>query len=517
MEIEEDPVSTVTTTIDESSNGKTSSNKKDLSISGVELNQPRLLQKAIRQNCSIRRHVDRDQLLKLVHRYIPSDAPVLSTMLSFLDKLKLSSSSAAAPTPSPATEGEAMELEATTTGSASSGSATVLTVLPEVEIYLFTLIITTLLRDQHYLDAASASQVLIHRIRSFNRRSLDVFSAKAYFYFSLAHERLEQQLSVEGRGGEEDQLEKIRPSLLALYRTAAVRHDEMGQAVLLNCLLRNYLSANLYEAAHTLSLRANFPEQASNNQYCRYLYYMGRIQAVQLDYSEAYQRLTMAARKAPSHALGFTRQVQKLIVLVQLLMGDIPERSLFNTAELRVSLSPYLALTQAVRTGDLLAFQQVMERYKTLFEADHNFTLVQRLGHNVLKTGLRKISLSYSRISLAEIATKLHLASATAAEYICAKAIRDGVMEAQIDHANGWLTCQEVMDIYSTEEPQKAFHKRIAFCLDVHNEAVKSMRYPPEDSHPKKNVLSGSGGNKDQNDDKTIDELLKEMEEDFDE
>ena len=27
------------------------------------------------------------------------------------------------------------------------------------------------------------------------------------------------------------------------------------------------------------------------------------------------------------------------------------------------------------------------------------------------------------------------------------------------------------------QEPQKAFHKRIAFCLDVHNEAVKSMRY----------------------------------------
>ena len=50
--------------------------------------------------------------------------------------------------------------------------------------------------------------------------------------------------------------------------------------------------------------------------------------------------------------------------------------------------------------------------------------LVERLGHNVLKTGLRKISISYSRISLADIAAKLHLPSATAAEYICAKAIR---------------------------------------------------------------------------------------------
>lgn len=28
-----------------------------------------------------------------------------------------------------------------------------------------------------------------------------------------------------------------------------------------------------------------------------------------------------------------------------------------------------------------------------------------------------------------------------------------------------------------TKEPQEAFHRRISFCLDVHNEAVRAMRY----------------------------------------
>ena len=42
----------------------------------------------------------------------------------------------------------------------------------------------------------------------------------------------------------------------------------------------------------------------------------------------------------------------------------------------------------------------------------------------VLKIGLRKISISYSRISLLDVAQKLHIQSAEAAEYICAKAIR---------------------------------------------------------------------------------------------
>ena len=37
-------------------------------------------------------------------------------------------------------------------------------------------------------------------------------------------------------------------------------------------------------------------------------------------------------------------------------------------------------------------------------------------------------------------------------------------------------------DVYTTLEPQAAFHKRITFCLNVHNDAVRAMSYPP-DSH----------------------------------
>ena len=37
------------------------------------------------------------------------------------------------------------------------------------------------------------------------------------------------------------------------------------------------------------------------------------------------------------------------MVIVQLLKGEIPERSLFGQKGLRVALAPYLALTQARR------------------------------------------------------------------------------------------------------------------------------------------------------------------------
>lgn len=35
--------------------------------------------------------------------------------------------------------------------------------------------------------------------------------------------------------------------MLALHRTAILRHDEYGQETLLNLLLRNYLHYNLYD------------------------------------------------------------------------------------------------------------------------------------------------------------------------------------------------------------------------------------------------------------------------------
>lgn len=34
------------------------------------------------------------------------------------------------------------------------------------------------------------------------------------------------------------------------------------------------------------------------------------------------------------------------------------------------------------------------------------------------------------------------------------------------------------MDIYSTNEPQNSFYRRISFCLELHNEAIKALEYP---------------------------------------
>lgn len=126
-----------------------------------------------------------------------------------------------------------------------------------------------------------------------------------------------------------------------------------------------------------------------------------------------------------------------------------------------------------MRIGDLQAFTEALKAHQKQFISDGTYTLILRLRHNVIKTALRTLSLAYSRIPLQEICKKLHLDSEEEAEYVCAKAIRDGVIEASLEHEKGYMKSKDVINIYATNEPQKAFHQRIEFCLQLHNESVK--------------------------------------------
>jgi 26S proteasome regulatory subunit N3 len=119
-----------------------------------------------------------------------------------------------------------------------------------------------------------------------------------------------------------------------------------------------------------------------------------------------------------------------------------------------------------------------MATHEEKFRADDTFTLISRLRQNVIKTGLRTMSLTYSRISLHDVCLKLGLDSEETTEYIVAKAIRDGVIEATINHKGGYMQNKEVLDVYATEEPLVAFDERIRFCLSLRDEAVKVIFCP---------------------------------------
>lgn len=419
---------------------------------GVSTKETRFTARALRQTTSGRKKLDAATVAEFIKSTVHDAAPLKTQLLACL--------------------ATGMDVDTASAGPSEEGAPVhAKNALPEIEIYAALVVLVYLVDQKRYDQTKTIATATVQRLAAFNRRSMDLVAARIYFYLSLAHERT-------------GTLSDVRSSLLALHRTASLRRDEVGEEMLINLLLRNYLHYNQYDQAEKLRSKMTWPEKYSNQQYCRYLFYLGTIRAIQLEYSAAKDCLTQASRKAPKAARGFRIELYKWLVLVRLLLGEIPERVLFRQPGLQAALEPYFDLTQAVRKGDLHTFHAVAERYSAVFAKDKTSNLIVRLRRNVIRTGLRHINLAYSRISLADVAAKLGLASAEDAECIVSKAIRDGGIDAVLDHTSGWMQSRESVDVYTTAQPQAEFHTRVTFCLDLHNEAVKAMRFPA-DAHKK--------------------------------
>ena len=343
-------------------------------------------------------------------------------------------------------------------------------ILPEVDFYL-AILVQIYLYDSHNIELGSKfSTNLVEKLRTLNRRTLDALSARIYFYYSLFFEQLAPLPPSPNAS-----VISIRQHLLQALRTSVLRKDQDTRATVTTLLLRNYLSLSHISQADLLISHSEFPSAASNNQIARYLYFLGRIRAIQLSYTEAHEHLIGATRKSPStpSAGGFYQAASKLLIVVELLMGDIPDRAIFRQQNLEHAMQPYLSLVQAVRVGKIDGFLNVVQTHNATFRRDGTYTLVLRLRQNVIKTGIRMMSLSYAKISLRDICMKLKLDSEESAEYIVAKSIRDGVIEASLDHEQAFMKSKEVGDVYATREPGEAFHERIQACLELHDESVK--------------------------------------------
>lgn len=143
-----------------------------------------------------------------------------------------------------------------------------------------------LIDDGDLKNAKEFGDFVFARLKNTNLRTLDHLGAKAMYFIAVAYEK-------------SGLMPQVRNMMFESHKTACLRQDMIGQATITNIILRSYLSQNLYEQARQFIIKTTFPQNVSNNQYSRYLYYLGRIKAVQLEYSESHARLVQAVRKGP--------------------------------------------------------------------------------------------------------------------------------------------------------------------------------------------------------------------------
>ena len=343
------------------------------------------------------------------------------------------------------------------------------------------IILTKLIDYNKYKEAFEGVKHLITFFNTNESLTINTLKAKAYYYLSLITEKLDQQ-------------DDIINELQQAYRTACIEMDQISQVTLINCIIRYYLNNKNIEMARSFISKTKYTENISTYEDARYLFYIGKIEAIQMNYSDSYAHLSSSFRKAPEKTgQGFKDLVNKYLILVQLLMGEIPDiKSLMKSNRVvdYEEFKPYLLMLKIVRQGNLDEFKKGMKIYESNFKKDGTLNLVQRIRQVVIKAGLRKINLSYSRISIKDITEKLKLDNEKETEYIITKAIRDGVFLATINHEKGYVQSKEIKDIYSTFEPQRSYQSRILFLNNIFVESQRSMKYSSQQEQAKKEAKS---------------------------
>jgi len=339
---------------------------------------------------------------------------------------------------------------------------------PATIIYLKTLIFTFFMSKKEYALAEPLSLELIKMVESYNKWNLDHLWGFIFYQYARVGEKL-------------GKLNEIRPKLFSLYKLSSNSKNESSQAVLLNLILRNYIETNNFSSASDFLQNTLFPESKQNNEFIKYLFYSAKIKAIQSEYQEAFTRVTQALKKAPEKGvLGFKLSTQKLAIVCEMLMGDVPSRTIFSHSNLKSYLFPYYELVHSLVKGDIVGFENVKNKHTAAFKKDGLMILINRLYQNVVRAGLKKINLSYSQISFDDIRQKLNLGESLDVGLIIAKALKDGVISGEINSAERVLVIKEKSDVYSTNDPQINYQKRISYCMNLHDAAVKALTYPNE-------------------------------------
>ena len=351
----------------------------------------------------------------------------------------------------------------------------------EVYAFIFLILLTRLIDYRKYQEALQAVKYLVSYFKTNESLNTNTLKAKAYYYLSLISEKLNIQ-------------DEIINELQQAYRTACIEMDYISQVTLINCIIRYYLNNRNIEMARSFISKTKFIDNISSYEDARYLFYIGKIEAIQMNYSDSYTHLSSSFRKAPEKTgQGFKNLVNKYLILVQLLMGEIPDmKSLMKSNRVvdYEEFKPYLLMLKIVKQGNLDEFKKGLRNFESNFKKDGTLNLVQRIRQVVIKAGLRKINLSYSRISIKDITEKLKLENEKETEYIIAKAIRDGFFLATINHEKSYVQSKDIKDIYSTFEPQRAYQSRILFLNNIYVESQKSMKYSSEQEKAKKEAKS---------------------------
>lgn len=266
-------------------------------------------------------------------------------------------------------------------------------------------------------------------------RTFDFFVGKLvkYFYLSIKH-----------LGGDITPIYKI----LCTNREYGNKYTI---AIATNSILEYQINSHIYEIIDE--------EINDKSERCKYTFYLGFIYLVRGDYSMAMKYLDESDILNTKQTLALL--IKKCTIVCKLHLGDF---SIFYPYQNQ--LKPYFSLIGCVKRGDVKAFYLHLEDQQSEYLSNNLYFVVRRLLKNIVRVGLRKVAICYSRIQVADISDILGFN----VEFILYKAIKDGEVKGFVQDGI----------FYSQQENLNKFQcgDQLKEVINVRKQIQSMMKYP---------------------------------------
>lgn len=277
------------------------------------------------------------------------------------------------------------------------------------------------------------------------------------------------------------QQQNQRNELFLRLSAAQQKLDYTAIATFILHITRHYVRDNHFSQASQFLQSITFPPLDKISDpliFSYFIYYKSLINAIHLKYAVAIDDLNSILRTHDSILTPFYIHVYRLYIIISLLMGVIPDRTIFNIPLIQCNLSNlYFDFVQSVRLGDVAQFNAIITDPESIaiLQSHNTYLLSSRLRPIIVRAGLKQITKVYTSIPLSKITSLLSLKEEDT-HAIVAKAILDDVIQATIDSDNILHTTKSQLK-YISAQPKNVLIDRIDSCLTLVEQCQINRRY----------------------------------------
>eukprot|EP00461_Guttulinopsis_vulgaris_P004671 UN04673 len=245
-------------------------------------------------------------------------------------------------------------------------------------------------------------------------------------------------------------------------------------------IIRSYLKDNHFTQAYQFLSSITFPgaDKVDPKILSYFIYYKALIFAVYEEYAKSLDELLTVMRISNEHIEQFHLHVYRLYILVSLLMGQIPERNIFEIPLIKANLnSVYFDITATVRSGNVEEFNKLLKQEANIktFQDDNVYNLVLRLSPTIIRAGLIKLTKIYTTVPLTKVGKLLNIPQEDI-HSVVTKAIFDGVIHAEIDESD-ILHVINPSELYITTAPRELLINKINYVHKLHEQCQQGKKY----------------------------------------